>query len=66
MPTDDAPEPSRADECAASRMGRKPKLTPTRSRKRSAGAPMRDIALSYRDIALSYNVSHSTISRLEA
>jgi DNA invertase Pin-like site-specific DNA recombinase len=45
------------------RMGRPPKLTPHQIkealRRRDAGEPMRDIARTY-------NVSHSTISRLEA
>ena len=45
------------------RMGRPPKLTPHQVkealRRRDAGEPMRDIARTY-------NVSHSTISRLEA
>jgi Helix-turn-helix domain of resolvase len=43
------------------KMGRKPKLTPHQQReaikRRDAGEPMQDIALTY-------NVSHSTISRL--
>jgi DNA invertase Pin-like site-specific DNA recombinase len=45
------------------KMGRKPKMTPHQMkealRRRAAGEPMRDIAKSF-------NVSHSTISRLEA
>jgi DNA invertase Pin-like site-specific DNA recombinase len=45
------------------KMGRPPKLTPHQTqealRRRDAGEPMRDIARTY-------NVSHSTISRLEA
>jgi hypothetical protein len=44
------------------KMGRPPKMTPHQIkealRRREAGEP-------YRDIARSYNVSHSTISRLE-
>jgi DNA invertase Pin-like site-specific DNA recombinase len=45
------------------KMGRKPKLTPHQQReairRRDKGEPMREIARTY-------NVSHSTISRLQA
>jgi DNA invertase Pin-like site-specific DNA recombinase len=47
----------------AVKMGRKPKMTPHQMKeaikRRDAGEPMRDIGKSF-------NVSHSTISRLEA
>ena len=45
------------------KMGRKPKLTPHQRRE---AIKRRDKGEAVREIARSYNVSHSTISRLEA